>query len=43
MLAASPPSPRQLSHYQRRGELRDHPSYRMITDRDTKDQLQVLL
>ena len=33
----------ELSHYQRRGELRDHPSYRMITNRDAKDQLQVLL
>ena len=28
---------------QRRGELRDHPSHRMITDKDTKDQLRVLL
>jgi hypothetical protein len=33
----------ELSHYQRRGELHDHPSHRMITDRDTKDQLEVLL
>ena len=33
----------ELSHYQRRGELHDHPSHKMITDSDTKDQLEVLL
>ena len=33
----------ELSHYQRRGELRDHPSHRMLIDRTPKDQLEALL
>ena len=32
----------ELSHYQRRGELRDHPSHHLIT-KTTQDQLKALL
>jgi hypothetical protein len=33
----------ELSHYQRRGELLDHPSHHLINKANRKDQLKVLL
>ena len=33
----------ELSHYQRRGELLDHPSHHLINKTTRKDQLNVLL
>jgi len=33
----------ELSHYQRRGELLDHPSHHLINKANRQDQLNVLL